>query len=165
MKRILYGLSAALIVLGYTACQNKTKSELEKQPEPKQEMQKATLMKSYVSIFEIPVSDITRAIDFYQAILDINIEKMEFPGVEMGLLPLEDQMVVGVIMKGEGYNPSPDGVTVYLNGGNDLQVILDKVKSNGGKILIPKTPHADEVGFFAIFLDSEGNKMSLHSPN
>ncbi|WP_223826654.1 VOC family protein [Flagellimonas sp. S3867] len=161
MKRILYGLSATLIVMSYTACQNKPKPELEIQPEP----QKTTPMKSYVSIFEIPAADITRAIDFYQAILNINIEKMEFPGMEMGLLPLEDQMVVGVIMKGEGYTPSTDGVTVYLNGGNDLQGILDKVKSNGGKTLVPKTPHADEVGFFAIFLDSEGNKMGLHSPN
>ncbi|WP_205728971.1 VOC family protein [Flagellimonas onchidii] len=165
MKRILYGLSAALIILGYTACQNKPKPELEKQPAPKPETQKTTLMKSYVSIFEIPASDISRAIKFYETILAIDIEKMEFPEVEMGLLPMEDQMVVGVIMKGEGYTPSPDGVTVYLNGGNDLKVILDKVESSGGKILIPKTPHADEVGFFAIFIDSEGNKIGLHSPN
>ena len=146
-----------MFILGQTACQNK--------PKPDSETQKTTLMKSYVSIFEIPATDITRAIDFYQAILNINIEKMEFPGMEMGPLPYEDQMVTGVIMKGEGYEPSANGVTIYLNGGNDLQHILDKVESSGGKILIPKTPHADEVGFFANFLDSEGNKIGLHSPN
>ncbi|SNY94984.1 VOC family protein [Flagellimonas pacifica] len=157
MKRLLFGLSVGLLIFGPAACQNK--------PKPDSETKKTTFMKSYVSIFEIPATDITRAIDFYQAILNISIEKMEFPGMEMGLLPFEDQMVTGVIMKGEGYEPSAVGITIYLNGGNDLQHVLDKVEGSGGKILIPKTPHADEVGFFALFLDSEGNKMGLHSPN
>lgn len=122
-------------------------------------------MNSYISIFEIPATDITRAINFYQGILDLKIEKLEFPGMQMGLLPYENQMVTGVIMKGEGYEPSASGTTLYLNGGDNLQVILDKVESNGGQILVPKTPHADEVGFFALFIDSEGNRMGLHSPN
>jgi predicted enzyme related to lactoylglutathione lyase len=122
-------------------------------------------MNNYLSIFEIPVTNITRAVSFYQEIMDIEIEKIEFPGIEMGLMPFKDQMVTGVLMKGEGYNPSTDGVTVYLNGGENLQVILDKINENGGKILVPKTPHADEVGFFAVFLDSEGNRLGLHSPN
>ncbi|RFC53380.1 VOC family protein [Brumimicrobium aurantiacum] len=122
-------------------------------------------MKSFISIFEIPATDISRAIDFYREILNVEIEKMEFPGMEMGLFPYHDQMVTGVIMKGEGYEPSASGVTIYLNGGDNLQPILDKVEKNGGKIIIPKTPHADEIGFFAIFHDSEGNKIGLHSPN
>ena len=122
-------------------------------------------MKSYISIFEIPATDISRAIEFYQAILDINIEKMEMPGMEMGILPYEEQAVTGVIMKGEGFQPSADGVTIYLDGGDNLQVILDKVEKNGGEIIVPKTSHADESGYFALFLDSEGNKMGLHSPN
>jgi len=41
--------------------------------------------------------------------------------------------------------------------------ILDKITKNGGKILIPKTPHADQDGFFAVFIDCEGNKLGLHS--
>ncbi|EPR67069.1 Glyoxalase family protein [Cyclobacterium qasimii M12-11B] len=122
-------------------------------------------MKSHVSIFEIPATDISRAVDFYQAILSIPIEKMEMPGMEMGVFPYEDQMVTGVIMKGEGYKPSADGVTLYLNGGDNLQIILDKIEQNGGEILVPKTAHADESGFFALFLDTEGNKLGLHSPN
>jgi len=122
-------------------------------------------MNSYVSIFEIPAIDISRAINFYKEILGVEIERLEFPGMEMGLLPYQDQMVTGVIVKEEGSEPSASGVTIYLNGGNDLQTILDKVETNGGKIIIPKTPHADESGFFAIFHDSEGNKMGLHSPN
>lgn len=122
-------------------------------------------MNTFVSIFEIPATDISRAVNFYQEILGISIEQMEFPGMEMGVFPYEDQMVTGVIMKGEGFEPSASGVTIYLNGGNDLQLILNKVEKAGGQILVPKTPHADESGFFALFLDSEGNKLGLSSPN
>ena len=129
------------------------------------ENQNGINMNSFISIFEIPASDISRAVGFYQGILGINIEQMSFPGLEMGLFPYEEQMVTGVIMKGEEYQPSANGITIYLNAGEDLQVVLDKVEENGGKIIVPKTPHADEVGFFALFLDSEGNKMGLHSPN
>ncbi len=121
-------------------------------------------MKSYVAIFEIPATDLSRAVNFYQEILDIDIEKMAFSGMEMGLFPYEEQLVTGVIIKSEGYQPSANGTTIYLNGGDNLQIILDKVERQGGKIIVPKTPHADESGFFAIFLDSEGNKMGLHSP-
>ncbi|MEQ8475168.1 VOC family protein [Fulvivirga sp.] len=120
-------------------------------------------MKSYISIFEIPATKISRAIDFYQAILDVKIEKIEMPGMQMGILPYEDQVVTAVITQAEGYNPSGDGVTIYLNGGDNLQVILDKVEKNGGKTLIPKTPHADDSGYFAIFFDTEGNRIGLHS--
>lgn len=122
-------------------------------------------MKNYISIFEIPATDISRAVDFYQAILDIQIEKMDLPEMQMGIFPYEGQMVTGVIIKAVGYTPSADGVTIYLNGGDNLQVILDKVENSGGKILIPKTLHADEAGYFATFLDSEGNKIGLHSPH
>lgn len=122
-------------------------------------------MKSYVSIFEIPATNITRAVNFYKEILGIEIERLDFPGMEMGLFPYQNQMVTGVIVKGEGYEPSASGVTIYLNGGDNLQTIINKVEEYGGKIITPKTPHADESGYFAIFLDSEGNKIGLHSPN
>ncbi len=122
-------------------------------------------MNTFVSIFEIPATDISRAVTFYETILDIDIEQMEFPGMEMGVFPYENQAVIGVIMKGEGYTPTTDGVTIYLNGGDDLQTVLDKVDKGGGQILVPKTPHADESGFFALFIDSEGNKLGLHSLN
>lgn len=122
-------------------------------------------LNSYISLFEVPATDISRAINFYQSILGISIEKMEMPGMEMGIFPYEGQMVTGVIMKGEGYTPSADGVSIYLNGGDDLQTILDKVEENGGEIIVPKTAHADESGFFSLFLDSEGNKLGLNSPH
>lgn len=122
-------------------------------------------MNPLISIFEIPATDISRAITFYQEILGIDIDRMDFPEMQMGIFPYEGQMVTGVIVKDEGSQPSAEGITIYLNGGKDLQIILDRVQESGGQIIIPKTPHADESGFFALFLDSEGNKMGLHSPN
>lgn len=126
---------------------------------------KGEIMKSYVSMFEIPATDISRAINFYQALLEITIEKMDVEGMQMGIFPYEGQMVTGVIIKADGYKPSADGVTIYLNAGENLQVVLDRVENNGGKLIVPKTAHADESGYFAIFLDSEGNKLALNSPN
>ena len=122
-------------------------------------------MNSFVSIFEIPATDLSRAIAFYQAALDIEIEKVDIPEMQMGLFPAEEQATFGVIVQGDDYKPSAEGVTIYLNAGEDLQVALDKVEKNGGEIVIPKTLHADESGYFALFIDSEGNKVGLHSPN
>ena len=163
MKRIIQG-AMVILALNLMACNNQNHSNQELQPTPNQE-QKLNDMKSFISLFEIPATDISRAINFYQAILDINIEQLEMPGMEMGIFPYEGQMVTGVIMKGEGYQPSADGVTIYLNAGDNLQQILDKVEENQGQIIVPKTAHADESGFFALFIDTEGNKLGLNSPN
>lgn len=122
-------------------------------------------MNSYISLIEIPATDLSRATNFYQAILNVKIEIMEMTEMQMGILPYENQVVTVVITKAVGYKPSADGVTIYLNGGENLQTILDKVEANGGKVVIPKTSHADESSYFAIFMDTEGNKIGLHSPN
>lgn len=122
-------------------------------------------MNSYISMFEIPAIDIDRAINFYQELLNIKIEKMDVESMKMGILPYEGQLVPGVIVQAEGSLPSGDGTTVYLNAGDDLQIALDKVENQGGQVLLPKTAHADDSGYFALFLDSEGNRMALNSPN
>ncbi len=157
-------LTVVMFIFGYSAY-SADSVDIGRQKSDSTKNKSEAGMNNYVSIFEIPATDISRAIEFYQAVLDISIERMQFAELEMGLLPYEEQAVTGVIMKGEGCRPSADGVTIYLNGGDNLQIILDRVAKNGGTIIIPKTPHADEMGYFAIFHDSEGNKMGLHSPN
>jgi uncharacterized protein len=154
------------IILGFllTSCNNSNKTNSEGPTKDTFTNSKEKNMKTYISMFEIPATDISRAINFYQSILDLKIEKMEMPEMQMGILPYEEQMVTGVIIKADGYKPSSDGVTIYLNGGDNLQIILNKVEKNGGKIITPKTAHADESGFFAIFIDTEGNKIGLNSP-
>ncbi|TYP74188.1 VOC family protein [Aquimarina intermedia] len=164
MKDIIL-ITIIALTFGIVSCKNKETSASQPDPAKETTLKNDTNMNSFISIVEIPATDISRAINFYKEILGIEIEKLSFPEMEMGLFLYQDQMVTGVIMKGEGYEPSASGVTIYLNGGDNLQTILDKVEKNGGKIIIPKSPHADEIGFFAIFHDSEGNKIGLHSPN
>jgi uncharacterized protein len=149
----------------FVSCTNTDKTYAESIPKDTLSNSKTKDMKSYISMFEIPATDISRAINFYQNILDIKIEKMEMESMQMGILPYEGQIVTAVLIKADGYKPSADGVTLYLNSGDNLQTVLEKVEKNGGKITLPKTAHADGSGYFAIFLDSEGNKMALNSPN
>ncbi|AWW32083.1 VOC family protein [Echinicola strongylocentroti] len=162
-EKIGIAIIALIVIIG--SCKNKNSSISESSQTKETNTKSVKDMNSYISIFEIPATDISRAITFYKEILGVEIERLDFPEMEMGLFPYHDQMVTGVIMKGEGYEPSANGVTIYFNGGDNLQTILDKVEKNGGNIITPKTPHADESGFFAIFHDSEGNKIGLHSPN
>lgn len=122
-------------------------------------------MKNLVSIVEIPTADFRRAVTFYQAILAIKIEEAEMEGIKMGLFPNAGEGVFVQLINGSDYKPSMDGTIVYLNGGDDLQKIADKVEANGGKIVVPKTEIGPEMGFFAIFTDTEGNKLGLQSLN
>lgn len=165
MKTNLVLLTTLLVGIVFSACEHKSNNALKTLNQDTITNKKPLNMKSYISVFEIPATDITRAINFYQAILDIKIEQMDMPEMQMGILPYEGEVVTGVIIKADGYKPSTNGVTIYLNGGDNLQEILNKVEKNGGKILTTKTPHADGIGFWAHFLDSEGNKMGLSSPN
>ncbi|MCL4146075.1 UNVERIFIED_CONTAM: hypothetical protein GTU68_060767 [Idotea baltica] len=123
-------------------------------------------MKSAISWFEIPVTDYNRAKKFYTTVLgiEINDHSMPDPTMEYGIFDYkpEEDGVGGAIFKGEGQKPSMEGTTVYLNGGNDLSLPLSRVERSGGKVLMPKTD-IGENGFFALFADTEGNKVALHS--
>ena len=122
-------------------------------------------MKNLISIVEIPTSDFSRAVAFYEAILEIKIEKAEIDGIKMGLFPNDGESTFVQLINGSEYKTSVDGTIVYLNGGNDLQNIANKIEANGGKIVVPKTEIGPEMGFYAMFKDTEGNKLGLHSSN
>lgn len=122
-------------------------------------------MQNLISIVEIPVSDFSRAIQFYQTILGLTIEKMEMDGNQMGILPNQPGEVNVVLVKGSDYQPTSAGAVLYLNAGHDLQPMLDKVAQNGGQVLLEKTQISPEMGYFALIMDTEGNKLGLHSTN
>lgn len=120
-------------------------------------------MENLINWFEIPAADFERAVAFYSAILKLDIEPTEMFGSRMGFFPSDGKNVAGAIVEGKDYTPSTDGVLLYLNGGNDLQLILNEVENNNGKIIVPKTQISPEMGYFSIFIDTEGNKMAIHS--
>ena len=122
-------------------------------------------MKNLISNVEIPTIDFSRAVVFYQAILDISIEEIDMDGIQMGLFPNDGESISVQLINGSEYKTSADGTIVYLNGGNDLQKVANKIEANGGKIILPKTGIGPEMGFYAMFIDTEGNKLGLHSMN
>lgn len=120
-------------------------------------------MKNFISIVEIPTIDFSRAVAFYQAILDISIEEIQMDGVRMGLFPNDGKNVFVQLINGNEYKTSVDGTIIYLNAGDDLQTVAIKIEANRGKIVVPKTEIGPEMGFYAMFIDTEGNKLGLHS--
>ncbi|MGA2668206.1 MAG: VOC family protein [Ignavibacteria bacterium] len=120
-------------------------------------------MAHFITWFEIPVTDFERAKKFYEGIFGVKVVKQEMGGSLMGFFPGERGSVSGAIVSGKGYIPSDNGALVYLNGGNDLNNVLSKVVGAGGKVAMPKTLINEDIGFFAIFHDTEGNKVALHS--
>jgi predicted enzyme related to lactoylglutathione lyase len=119
-------------------------------------------MANALNWFEIPATNIQRAMKFYGTIFGVEMSSMEaMPGYTMAMFPAEGG-VGGAILQGEGYAPSTEGTLVYLNGGEDLSAVLDKVEGAGGQILMPKSD-IGENGFVAYFKDTEGNKVGLHS--
>jgi hypothetical protein len=115
--------------------------------------------------FEIPALDIDRAKGFYENIFDIKMDTMNMMGMEMAFFPMApgNGKVSGALCKSENHKPSHDGCVIYLNGNPDLQQSLNKVEQAGGQVVMPKTKISDEVGFMAFFIDTEGNKIALHS--
>lgn len=122
-------------------------------------------MQNVLNWFEIPATDFDRAVTFYKAILCVEMQESEMYGTKMGMFPMDGQNVSGAVVKGDGYTPSKDGALIYLNGGDDLQVIVDRIENNQGVVVVPKTMISEEMGYFAIFIDTEGNKIGIHSPN
>lgn len=120
-------------------------------------------MKNLINWFEIPAADFNRAVEFYKGILEVKIQETEMFGTKMGFFPSDGKNVTGAIVQGDDYKSSMEGVTLYLNGGDNLQLILDKVENHKGRIIVPKTQISPEMGYFAIFIDTEGNKLALHS--
>ena len=123
--------------------------------------------KNAINWFEIPVSDFERAKNFYSALLNYEMPTHQMGDDLMGFFPSKQEAdaVGGAIVKGDGYEPGGSGPIVYLNGGDDLQVILDRVEPSGGSVHVPKTFITKEIGYFAFFHDTEGNRVALHSRN
>lgn len=122
--------------------------------------------KNAISWFEIPSTDLDRAQKFYEALFQITMMPWDFPNLKMRGFPMEDMNGVGgaVVDSGGFHKPSAtDGPLIYLNGNPDVQIILDRVEAAGGKVIVPKTHISDEIGHMGVFIDTEGNRIAVHS--
>ena len=87
--------------------------------------------------FEIPVTDFDRAKKFYETIFEIEISAMDFGGFKMGIFPHGDGGGAALCF-GEHYQPSSEGVVVYMNADPDLSNVQGRIEAAGGKIIQEK---------------------------
>ncbi len=115
-----------------------------------------------VGWFEIPVTDIVRAKDFYEYVLGYQLTFQELKRMKLAEFPMtEGRGISGALVQAIGYTPQHSGTLVYFTVQN-IEETLSRVEKKGGKLLIPKTD-IGEHGYIAHFEDSEGNQVALHS--
>ena len=119
-------------------------------------------MNNFVVWFDIPVKNLDRAMKFYSTVMSVELKPMEIGPNKQASFPFAPSVASGSLKETKGSEPSAAGTMVYLNGGEDLSVPLARVEAAGGTIVKNKT-RIGENGFMAIFKDTEGNHVALHS--
>ncbi len=115
-----------------------------------------------VNWFEIPVTDIVRAREFYEFVFGYELSFQEMKRMKMAQFPMDDGSgASGALVQAIGYVPHLSGTIVYFSVAN-IEETLERIQQKGGKLLIPKTS-IGEYGYIAHFEDCEGNQVALHS--
>lgn len=117
--------------------------------------------------FEIPVTDMDRAIKFYETVFDFKLEKNNVGELDMAWFPWIDNKsgASGSLVKNEEfYKPSVEGTLLYFTAySGDLANELSRVEKAGGKVVMQKKLITDDIGYMGVFIDTEGNRIALHS--
>jgi len=125
------------------------------------------MKKNAVGWFEIPATNMDRAVKFYESVFDVKLSRNLLGPLEMAWFPdVENGMGASgsLVVNLKSYRPSQDGVLIYFTAqSGDLSNELGRVEKAGGKVLIPRTQISEEVGYMAVFTDTEGNRVALHS--
>lgn len=113
---------------------------------------------------EIPVNDMDRASQFYEKVLNVKLHHVDFGNHQMAWFPNHGDAhgATGTLVKYESYVPCKEGTLVYFHS-EDVQIELDRVVAAGGSIYQPKTQISEDHGFMGVFIDTEGNRVALHS--
>ena len=119
-------------------------------------------MASPISWFELPVNDLPRATAFYERILNVKLQPETCGECVMSVFPFVEGYPSGALVRMAQMTPQDNGTLVYLFAGQDLAPALARVAEVGGTVAMPKTS-IGEHGFIAHFIDSEGNRVGLHS--
>jgi predicted enzyme related to lactoylglutathione lyase len=158
-KNILTTIIFGVLIQLLTSCGDNQKTTIKQT-----DKNVMTKISNPVVYFEIPVTDIDRAIKFYKAVFQFDFNKENIDNNEMALFPFVDENsgISGALAKGEIYKPTKDGVVIYFKTEN-IDETLKLATSNGGQILYPKTDNG--IGLVAEFEDSEGNRIALYQTN
>lgn len=126
------------------------------------------IQRNMVGWFEIPVTKMERAMKFYESVFAVALQRNEMGSLDMAWFPwLETEPgSPGSLVHHDEYKPSTEGVVIYFSSQTgDLNDELARIEPAGGKVLVPKTLITEDVGYMAVFLDTEGNRVALHSRN
>ena len=112
---------------------------------------------------DIPVTNLDRAIRFYSAVLGVPVSKeVVGPGNYIGMLPHAPHGVAGCLVIMTGHQPSPLGPLIYFSVEGRIDAAVNAVRTHGGSLVEDVHP-IGTYGFRAIAIDSEGNRIALHS--
>ncbi len=116
-------------------------------------------MKKMIEWVEIPTTNFKRGVNFYNKVFNLSMEEMDYGTEKMACFPTGE----GAIFYKEGYTPSENGVMVSFKVPDSIEETGKRIEANGGKIVLPKTKiDVEGRGYFALSLDSEGNKIGLY---
>lgn len=125
------------------------------------------MLNNIVGWFEIPVTDMERAVGFYETVLDVKLDRNQMGPLEMAWFPYAPEGYGSggsLVCYEESYTPSENGVVIYLSSPTgDLKNEISRVNNAGGKVIQDKKIISEEHGYMALFIDSEGNRVALHS--
>lgn len=120
-----------------------------------------------VGWFEVPVTNMERAIVFYEKVFEIKLERHQMGPLDMAWFPwIPEGLGSGgsLVHYPAAYKPSTDGILIYFTAhSGDLANELSRIEAAGGQVLQGKTQISEDHGYMALFIDSEGNRVALHS--
>ncbi len=116
-------------------------------------------MSNILNWFEIFVTDMDRAVGFYEAMLGVTLKRETFGGEPHGTFVGDNP---GALVLRAGKLPSADGAMLYFNCNQKLDACLQRAVDAGGRVVVPRTDIGPP-GFIGVVLDTEGNAVGLHS--
>lgn len=116
-----------------------------------------------VGWFEIFVQDMPRARTFYETVFNCQLDKLPVTELEMWTFPMsmEDYGAAGALVRMDGVASGGNSVLVYFSCADCAQE-ESRVVAAGGQVHKPKFS-IGEYGFISLVIDTEGNRIGLHS--
>lgn len=112
--------------------------------------------------FEIPATDLDRAVRFYETVLAVTLKRATMGPSQMAMFPYDKPAGGGCVTAEPGLQPSAVGVAIFLNAAPSLNAALSRVQAAGGEVVVPRTELPPGLGAFAKVRDTEGNLVGLH---
>ena len=113
--------------------------------------------------FEIPVTDLDRAQHFYETLFAQSMRREQMGPQTLAVFPYDGGIGGALLKSTTAPAPSLDGNLVYLNAAPSLDAVLSRAGELGARVLLPKLELPNDIGFIAQIVDSEGNRIGLHS--